>query len=115
MTVEDIAKVWHEANRVYSRITGYGWQSGSEEWQRDSVIKGVQFALDNPNSTPESKHEAWYKDMEKDGWRFGFVEDPVKKEHPYMLPYDMLPKEQRVKDKLFQAIVKALAPDSTLV
>ena len=85
MNIELIAQMCHEVNRAWCSINNDSTQkswSEAEQWQRDSAIKGVQFALDNPNATPESQHEAWYKDKEKDGWMFGFVKDPVKKEHP---------------------------------
>ena len=111
MNIELIAQMCHEVNRAWCAINNDSTQkswSEAEQWQRDSAIKGVQFALDNPNATPESQHEAWYKDKEKDGWMFGFVKDPVRKEHPCMLPYNMLPKEQQIKDKLFRAVVNIL-------
>lgn len=111
MNIEIIAQMCHEVNRAWCAInndpTQKPWNE-AEQWQRDSAIKGVQFALDNPDATPESQHEAWYKDKEKDGWMYGPIKDPVKKEHPCMLPYNMLPKEQQVKDKLFCAVVNIL-------
>ena len=101
----------HEVNRAWCQVNNDPTQkpwNDAEQWQRDSAIKGVQFALDNPTATPEAQHEAWYKDKEKDGWMFGSIKDPVKKEHPCMLPYHMLPKEQQIKDKLFTAVVNTL-------
>jgi len=47
-------------------------------------------------------------DKLKDGWKHGPVKDPEKKEHPCLIPYDELPKEQQVKDHLFIGVVKAL-------
>jgi hypothetical protein len=36
------------------------------------------------------------------------VKNPDAKEHPCFVPYDELPAEQRTKDYLFQAVVRAL-------
>jgi hypothetical protein len=47
-------------------------------------------------------------DKEADGWKHGPVKDPEKKEHPCMVPYGQLPAEQRAKDYLFIAVVKAM-------
>lgn len=113
MTTEHIAKVCHQANKAYCESIGdmsqKDWDD-ADPWQRSSAITGVEFILSNPTATPESQHQAWYKHKEADGWMYGPVKDAGKKEHPCMLPYDMLPKEQRLKDSLFQAVVKSLAP-----
>jgi hypothetical protein len=45
-----------------------------------------------------------------DGWKYGPVKDPEKKEHPCFVPYDRLPTEQKAKDYIFGAVVKSLAP-----
>jgi hypothetical protein len=39
---------------------------------------------------------------------YGETKDPVKKTHPWMIPYDELPQIQKTKDKLFLAVVKSL-------
>ena len=113
MTVEDIAKVCHAANKAYSETLGdmshKSWDE-SPDSLRFSALSGVKFTLENPDATPESQHQAWYKQKESEGWMYGTVKDAEKKEHPCYLPYDMLPKQQRLKDALFQAVVKALAP-----
>jgi hypothetical protein len=36
------------------------------------------------------------------------VKDEGKKEHPNLVPYDQLPAEQRVKDRLFQMVVRVI-------
>ena len=113
MTIEGIARVCHAANRAYCTMIGdYShtiWDKSSDSI-RSGIIAGVKFTLENPDATPESQHQAWYKQKEADGWRYGPVKNTEDKEHPCMLPYDMLPKQQRIKDALFQAIVKSLAP-----
>ena len=110
MNVSQIANVCHEANRAYCETIGdesqKPWQE-AEQWQRDSAIKGVEFALANPTAPASAQHDAWLADKERDGWKYGAVKNPETKEHPCCVPYDQLPAEQRVKDYLFKAIVNA--------
>lgn len=116
MIPEEIAKVCHEANRAYCEEIGDNSQKpwvDAEQWQRDSAINGVRFALDNPNAPASSQHDAWMQDKVKDGWKYGPVKDASKKEHPCIIPYDGLPMDQRVKDSLFKAVVIALTPMTT--
>jgi hypothetical protein len=69
-------------------------------------INGVKKVLDNPNITPEELHNNWVKQRTKDGWVYGEVKDQEKKTHPDLVPYDKLPYEQKIKDKVFLGIVK---------
>lgn len=111
MKIEEIAKVCHDANKSYCEAIGdlsqKSWDE-AEDWQRESAIKGVEFKLDNPEAGNSAQHEAWLKDKDAEGWVYGPVKDPVKKEHPCMVPYDELPEEQKKKDALFSSIVNAL-------
>lgn len=112
LTTQQIAEVCHEANRVYCLIFGDTSQalwSEAAAWQKESAIKGVEFALANPNASPSAQHEAWLEDKRSAGWKYGPVKDPAKLEHPCFLPYSQLPAEQRAKDALFQGIVRALS------
>jgi hypothetical protein len=113
MTVEQIARVCHEANKGYCESIGdmsqKSWQE-AEQWQKDSAIAGVQYRMHNPGAPPSAQHESWKKAKEEAGWVYGEVKDPEKKIHPCMVPYDQLPKDQRLKDALFQAAVDSLNP-----
>lgn len=106
-----IAQVCHEANTAYCRVIGdYSqkhWDE-AEQWQRDSAIKGVEYAIANPNAPASAQHEAWIEDKVASGWAYGPIKDAAKKEHPCIIPYDGLPIEQRLKDSLFKAIVAGL-------
>lgn len=111
MTVTDIARVCHEANRAYCLSLGDGSQPAWDDaptWQRQSAIAGVEFHLANPNAGPSASHEEWLRVKAADGWVYGPVKDPVAKVHPCFVPYDELPAEQRRKDVLFIAVVRAL-------
>lgn len=111
MNPAQIAYVCHEANKAYCEMIGdlsqKSWDN-AETWQRDSAVKGVEFALANPDAPASAQHEAWLNDKTKDGWTLGPVKDPTKKEHPCMVPYLELPLEQRLKDSLFKGVVRGL-------
>lgn len=107
MKKEFIAKVAHEVNRAYCLGLGDDSQipwNDAPDWQRKSAITGVEFLLDN-DATPEETHMSWLKEKQEDGWVWGPVKDPEKKEHPCFVPYHKLPIEQRVKDYLFKAVI----------
>ena len=112
ISINDIARVCHEANRayIYSIPNGFksdDWDEGTEE-QRASVISGVEAVIDNPILTPEQSHEKWVTYKKAEGWVFGERKDEATKTHPNLLPWDELPSEEKVKDVLFQAVVRAL-------
>lgn len=110
--IVDIAKVCHQANKAWCEASGDASQKdwdAAEEWQRDSAIKGVQFAIDNPDAPESSQHDAWMADKVADGWKYGEVKDAAAKTHPCIVPFEQLPYHQQAKDKLFKAIVHALA------
>lgn len=112
MKREEIARVCHEVNRAYCEAIGDMSQppwATAPEWQKVSAIKGVEFTCSNPAAGPADSHNSWLAEKERDGWSYGPVKDPDKKEHPCYVPYEHLPVSQRVKDHLFQAVVRALA------
>ena len=113
MRVEDVASICHEVNRAYCQSMGdmsqLSWQE-APGWQKESATKGVEYHLSNPHAKPSDSHESWLKEKERDGWVYGEVKDPDKKEHPCFVPYDNLPKEQKAKDYIFSAIVRSLRP-----
>lgn len=107
-----VAAVAHEANRAYCRALGDYSQpewAAAPEWQRDSAIQGVRFHRANPDAGDAASHENWMKQKREDGWIYGPIKDPAKKEHPCMVAFDLLPVEQQRKDALFRAIVHALS------
>ena len=113
MKVKDIAAICHDANRrlcmSHGDLTQHLWAS-APDWQRESAINGVRFALANPDAPPSAQHDAWMKDKIAAGWVYGTVKDANAKTHPCIVPYDLLPPMQQTKDHLFKAIVAALAP-----
>lgn len=109
MTVEDIAKICHDANRSYCEtMDDYSqvpWEL-APEWQKESAVNGVLYHQSHPDSKPSDSHENWLKEKLENGWKYGKVKDPEKKEHPCIVPYDELPDAQKKKDLLFLSIVR---------
>lgn len=108
----DIARIVHEANRAYCETLGdhsqVAWDE-APEWQRESALHGVEGILNGSIRRPEDSHESWLAEKVRTGWKFGPVKDAEKKEHPCFLPYSELPPEQRIKDDIFFAVVRACA------
>lgn len=113
MTIEQIARVCHEANKSYCHTLNDNSQLPWDEaprWQRDSAVKGVSFKLQNPDAPASASHDSWLAEKKAAGWKYGPVKNPDAKEHPCFVPYDELPSEQQAKDALFIGIVNALRP-----
>jgi excisionase family DNA binding protein len=112
---QDIARVVHAANRELQIVQGDPrpsppWDE-APEYQAREAIAGVLEVLEH-DVTPEQSHEAWNDRMRAEGWRYGPVKDAEAKTHPCLVPWAELPREQKLKDLLFGAIVRALAPES---
>lgn len=113
-TVADIARVCHEANRAWcianDDFSQQVWGQ-AEDWQRQSAIKGVEFAIANPDAPDSTQHDAWMADKVAAGWVHGPEKnaEATPPTHPCLVPFDQLPEHQRKKDALFRAIVKALS------
>lgn len=108
--VNRLAEAAHEVNREYCKALGDDSQPPWEEapeWQRNSARAGVRLHLENPELGPQASHEAWMKQKLEEGWTFGPVKDPEKKQHPCMVPFAELPREQQAKDFIFRAVVHA--------
>jgi hypothetical protein len=108
-----IARVCHEANREYCSTLGDDSQVEwhlAPVWQKNSAIQGVLYFFENPLANPIDMHKNWMREKEREGWIYGPVKDPEKREHPCMVEYHELPEEQRAKDRLFIGIVRALMP-----
>lgn len=108
--LKPIARMCHEINRIYCESIGDNSQvhwDEAPEWQRESAMKGVSFAL-SADVTAEDLHMSWCKEKIKTGWVHGAIKDPKNKKHPCLVPYADLPEEQRFKDKFFQTVVKGM-------
>lgn len=111
LTVLAVAALCHEVNRVYCQsLSDYSqpdWHA-APTWQKESAIAGVRHSLEHPGAHPRESHTSWLDVKLKDGWRYGPVKDPMKKEHPCIKPFEELPPQQQAKDHLFCGVVETL-------
>lgn len=113
LSSKNIAEVCHEANRALQHI--FGENNPSFTWHfeskliRDSALFGVRLAIEG--KTPEELHEAWVQYKVNEGWVYGPEKSEAAMTHPLLVGYDELPPEQKLKDKVFQAIVLAMRDD----
>lgn len=110
--LEKVASVCHEANRQLQVVQGDPvvsphWDEASTE-QKESAKKGAYEALVH-KANPKQLHELWALDKAKKGWIWGPTKSEELQTHPCMVPYEELPFEQRLKDYVFQGIVKGFA------
>lgn len=109
--LERIARVCHEANRSHCEAIGdmsqKSWDE-AEQWQRDSAIKGVAFRINNPNAPESAQHDAWMADKIADGWIYGEEKNAELKTHHCIVPFEQLPYNQQLKDKIFCNIVDVM-------
>lgn len=114
MKIEKIAEMAHEVNRAYCQCLGdYSqpiWDQ-APQWQKDSAIEGVKFLQANPSDPVEASHVNWSNQKINDGWKYGPVKNPDTKEHPCLVPFMDLPREQQAKDYIFSSIVYHLSKD----
>lgn len=110
--IEKIAQMCHEVNRAaclaFGDMSQPSWQD-APDWQKESAIKGVKFTLAHPDAPPSASHDSWLEEKRRTGWTYGPVKDPEAKTHPCFVPYRDLPPEQKLKDYLFQAVVRTMA------
>lgn len=108
--IDHIARVCHEANRAWCITRGdmsqVSWDE-APQWQRDSAIDGVMFHINNPDAGDSASHDSWMAEKVRTGWVYGAVKDAEAKTHPCMVPFEELPWDQQVKDRLFRSIVHA--------
>src|SRR5437899_82125 len=105
-----IARVCHEVNRAYCQALGDDSQPTWEDapaWQRESARMGVDLHLSG-DFGPEASHIGWMQQKVADGWTYGPTKNPDLKQHPCMVPFADLPREQQAKDFIFRAVVHAM-------
>jgi RyR domain len=112
MTINDLAKICHQANKAHCEnnndFSQVDWDS-APTWQKESIILGVKFQLANPDLPVSASHEAWCEHKIKEGWVYGELKDSEKKTHPCLVEHSMLPEHQKIKDYIIKSICAGLA------
>ena len=72
--------------------------------QRRRIESMIECAADATND--EERHTAWMRKHESEGWVFGDTFDAALKTHPYLVPWEQLPKAQQCKARIFDIMAK---------
>jgi hypothetical protein len=107
----EIARICHEANRVLTEHfkdvpLQPGFDAAPNE-MRTSSVAGVEWRLAHRGAPASAQHNEWMRSKLADGWTLGPTRDADLKTHPALVPYEQLPVEVQLKDKMFTAIVLA--------
>ena len=103
----ETAKLCYTVDKAYDEALGNYSQTdwdNAPDWQKDTNINGVENHFFEEINTPSDSHKSWLKEKLDNGWKYGKVKDPEKKEHPCCVAFEDLPKEQQAKDYIFKAI-----------
>jgi hypothetical protein len=112
--IERIARITHQVNKAFCEATGDDSQPEWEDapdWQKESAMNGIIHAANHTAQSggsqinPEASHNSWMSHKLREGWRYGPVKNSVTKEHPCLLPWEELGRDDRLKDVLFGGIV----------
>lgn len=113
MKAEDVARVCHAANReiqkIFEQKVSPSWDNEREDIKL-SVLDGVRNVVEN-DLVPQESHERWVQFKLHEGWEWGPEKDVKTRTHPNLVAYEELPDEEKLKDKVFVAIVDALTTE----
>jgi hypothetical protein len=119
-TIEQAARVCHEAVRAYSQTLGDNsllpWDD-APGWQKQSSRDGVRFQFAQLAAGVEpsasATHDEWLRERRAAGWKRGETKDHQTQEHPSLVAYADLSASEKLKDYLFAAICKAFCQSAT--
>lgn len=113
--VWQVAAISYECLKAYvKRIEGVNWPdwNNASIESRHSTADGVLYIkrlLDKAEMvSPADVHANWMIKKEDAGWKYGEVKDLEAKTHPCMVPFRMLPEEEKGKDYLMLGVVTYL-------
>lgn len=108
LDIEQVARVAYEANRTLLLEMGEEISppfNTASYLQINEVIQRVTNYL--AGQTSEDYHKSWVARKRDKGWVYGPALNNAAKTHPNMVNYHDLPSDQRLKDHMFETIVKA--------
>ena len=94
-----------EANKEPNRAFVRNIQKSIERMEYSIVTignkKSIKYFLPNEiESLAELEHERWSKEKLDNGWQFGKIKDADHKLHPCLIPWNILPEDEREKDRI---------------
>jgi hypothetical protein len=95
-----------------ARFSGCWWFISTELWVikersvsyvpdpiKTEKITVTQDVIELTERLAENAHDVWAKQRINDGWKWGAKRDDAKKEHPCLVPYEMLPESEKQYDR----------------
>lgn len=113
LTVFDIAAIAHAA--WLETAYRFGTPEPLLNWRycgvaaRELAMEAVRARLIHNDTAPEA-HNRWVENRIAKGWTLG-PKDEAAKTHPNLKPFDELPEPAKAQGYVFDAVVKALAPN----
>ena len=92
------------------------WDLPQWEWARANYVSterlrhGMMLRDANGPGLPyDAARNMWLRQMEADGWRYGPVGSVENKEHPWMIPYEDLPVDEKIRHRLRAGVADAMS------
>ena len=111
-TMEKIAKTANKVLQEYGKLIGQvraDWESLSAD-ERKILFELVEVVLLNPDISPEALHRCWWELKSDLGWHLGDKYSAARKTSLYLIPYDKLPPEIQLQNRLFIFWVRNITP-----
>lgn len=114
LTADEIDALSRESHRAISDFRVSIGEDALPPWAPSTAEEigqkrsGIEAALSGV--TPEQQWREWSAMRREQGWKYGPVRDPVKKEHPSLVDdYSMLSPAERQKDEVYGEAIRAAA------
>jgi hypothetical protein len=110
-TTEEICIIAHKALNAYEGLDS-PWEYEPDLYKAEMLQKAAYFisTAANPNGYEECSkmHDVNLEVKLKTGWKYGESYSDEEKTDPYLLPYRVIPMEEKTKDFMLRSIVLAL-------
>ena len=108
-----IAEICHAAYVTHCEVSGLpkapAWAELSKERQDEQALF-VGLIRDNHGASVVAVHEKWLEKRLSDGWTHGEKVSAKAKTHPAIAEFSSLPLHYQEQERMFHALVRALAP-----
>lgn len=92
------AEAWKDAKEYMVRVKGRDYDYNPMPIDLDDVDLDLEL-IDLCEAIAENAHEVWADQRQEEGWTYGPERNDQKKQHPDMLPYAMLPEQEKEYDR----------------
>ncbi len=110
LTVEKLAEVLHGATSAIERPDGskpVPWDKLAGSDKDLAVLAIAELLRAHPlPATAEEYHDLWRELKEEEGWEYGETYSEEAMTHPSLVPYDKLSDSDKVKDKIWVALIQ---------